>query len=183
MDTLRIAAFYAYLAAWLVLAAGAAISAIPRRGGRTSPASFHLSTPAVIGTVLQVTAALPITMSLPPGPLRPGQYELIATLFLAPFAAFLFIWAIRSAGAAQPLATRGAYKWLRHPIYLAFLAMLLATGLLTSAGVRLAAALAMFLAGSELRIAAEESDLERRFPAEYSSYRRTTRWRYLPGLR
>jgi protein-S-isoprenylcysteine O-methyltransferase Ste14 len=31
------------------------------------------------------------------------------------------------------LVIRGAYSWLRHPIYLAFLAMLLATGLIASA--------------------------------------------------
>ena len=79
--------------------------------------------------------------------------------------------------------THGVYAWMRHPIYLAFLAMLLATGLLASAGRGLLVAVVMYLAGSELRIASEEEDLARTFRAEYEQYRLRTRWRYLPGLR
>ena len=187
MDTLRLAAFCAYLAAWLVLAVAAALSAIPRARKAGAPAIINLSASSIAGTLLQVTSALPITLSLPPGPLRPNRPELAAALILSPFAAGLFVWALRSAptmaGVAGALVTRGAYRWLRHPIYLAFFAMLLATGLLASAGPKLLIAAAMFLLGSELRSAAEEADLARRFPAEYPAYRRRTRWRYLPGLR
>ena len=79
--------------------------------------------------------------------------------------------------------THGVYARMRHPIYLAFLAMLLATGLLASAGQGLLIAVALYLTGSELRIASEEEDLAREFAAEYEQYRLRTRWRYLPGLR
>jgi protein-S-isoprenylcysteine O-methyltransferase Ste14 len=72
---------------------------------------------------------------------------------------------------------------MRHPIYAAFLAMLLATGLLTSAGLILVAATVLYMAGSEFRIGSEEAKLAENFPASYAQYRLQTRWLYLPGLR
>ena len=79
--------------------------------------------------------------------------------------------------------TAGAYRQLRHPMYLAFLAMLLATGLLASAGLKLIVATGLYIVGSEIRIASEEAELEQKFPKEYPRYRSKTRCRYLPGLR
>ena len=145
-----------------------------------------MTAPVITGMLLQSTAALPITLSLSDGPLRPRTFELIGTLALAPLGAALFVWAlwsVRSDAEAKRLVTGGAYAWLRHPMYLAFLAMLLATGLLASAGLKLVAATVLYLAGSELRIASEEAELRERFPADYAQYRLKTRWRYLPGLR
>jgi len=113
---------------------------------------------------------------------RPGTLADV----LAPFAAALFVWALFSAShdaGAETLVTRGAYAWLRHPIYLAFLGMLVATGLLASNGLRLVMAVLIYLVGSELRIASEEKALTRNFHSEYEKYRLRTRWRYLPGLR
>ena len=81
------------------------------------------------------------------------------------------------------MVTGGAYSWVRHPIYLAFLAMLVATGMLISSGVKLILPVLLYLAGSELRIASEEVELAKRFPDAYAMYRSRTRWRYLPGLR
>ena len=186
MDQLRVAAFYTYLAAWLVLLLGAAISSIPSRRTQRTARPITPTASAVIGVLLQGTAALPITMSLPSGPLRPSAWSLAAALLLSPLAAAIFVWALhsaRGASAGAALVTNGPYGWLRHPIYFAFFAMLVATGLLTSAGWMLLAAVAMYIAGSELRIAAEEAELERRFPADYAAYRRRARWRYLPGVR
>ena len=105
---------------------------------------------------------------------------------LAPLAASLFVWVLQTApnkGEAETLVTGGAYAWLRHPMYLAFLAMLVATGLIVSAGLKLVVAVVLYLAGSELRIASEEANLAEKFPADYAKYRLQTRWRYLPGLR
>jgi protein-S-isoprenylcysteine O-methyltransferase Ste14 len=136
--------------------------------------------------LLQGSSALPISLSLPDGPLRTGTAELIVTLGLAPLAVVLFCWALWSArkdSEGQWLITTGPYAWLRHPMYFAFLAMLIATGLLVSARVALGIATVLYVVGSELRIAAEETDLASRFPADYAEYRRTTKWRYLPGLR
>ena len=181
IEQLRLLAFCVYLVSWLVLAGAAVASAIPRR--RQAAAPIHLTTPAIVGTLLQAASALPITLFLNPGPLRPDAVALCATLVLTPFAAALFSWAVWSAPRANTLATGGAYARLRHPMYLAFLAMLLATGLLASAGLKLILAAGLYITGSEMRIASEEAELERRFPQEYPQYRAKTRWRYLPGLR
>ena len=68
-------------------------------------------------------------------------------------------------------------------MYLAFLMMLIATGLLVSTGLKLVAPIALYLWGSEMRVASEEAELVAQFPEAYAQYRRRTRWRYLPGLR
>ena len=147
---------------------------------------LRMTTPVIAGMLMQGTSALPISLSLQDGPLRPRTFEMIGTIVLALVAAVLFGWAVGSArhhSDANKLVTGGAYKWLRHPMYLAFLAMLVATGFLASAGVKLLVAVVIYIAGSELRIATEEAELLDRFPGDYARYRLQTRWRYLPGLR
>lgn len=181
---LRVVVFCVYLAAWLVLTIAAVAGTIPRRH-RLATISAHIKVPEMVGMLLQGAAALATTLSMKSGPLQPGTLKLVGTLALAPLAAALFVWALRSAPStgAETLTTGGAYAWLRHPIYSAFLAMLLATGLLVSGGLKLIVAVGLYLAGSELRIASEETDLAEKFPACYAQYRIRTRWRYLPGLR
>jgi protein-S-isoprenylcysteine O-methyltransferase Ste14 len=180
LQTLRIAAFSAYLAAWLVLGLAALANALSRK----AKSAEGLTPPVLLGTLLQALAPLLITLKISTAPLRPHPAELITILLLAPLAAALFTWALRSAPkTANTLVTTGAYRWLRHPIYLAFFAMLLATGLLLSARLPLLAAAILYLAGSELRIAVEEEELTERFPAAYPLYQQRTPWRYLPGLR
>ena len=184
-DPLRIAAFCAYLAAWLVFAIAAVVGAVPRLR-RHAEVTARLTAPVIIGTLLQGAAAFAITRSMGSGPLRPHRFELAGVLVLAPLGAAVFVWALRSVprnADANKLVTGGAYSWLRHPIYLAFFAMLVATGLLVSGGIRLVFPVLIYLAGSELRIAVEEEELAERFPDSYPEYRSRTRWRYLPGLR
>ena len=53
---------------------------------------------------------------------------------------------------------------MRNPLYLAFLAMLVATGFLISGGIKLILPVLLYLAGSELRIASEERELAEKFP-------------------
>ena len=187
MDPLKLAAYCAYLASWLVFALAAAAGALPRLRRQNQPALESGMTPPVfIGTLLQVLGAFVLTGTMGSGPLRARPAELAGALLLAPAGAALFVWALRSApkdARAERLVTDGAYKWLRHPIYLAFLAMLLATGLLLSAGPKLLLSILLYVGGSELRIASEEGELAERFPEEFARFRRQTRWRYLPGLR
>jgi protein-S-isoprenylcysteine O-methyltransferase Ste14 len=185
LQTLRVTSFVVYLASWFALAIVAILGALPRRG-QNGGAAPVMTVSVVLGTILQTCSALPISLFLPDGPLRPVRLELIAALVLAPSAVLLFgwsQWSARKPRAGNMLITTGPYAWLRHPIYLAFLAMLIATGLLVSARLTLALATILYVIGSELRIRAEEADLERRFPTEYSEYRRNTPWAYVPGVR
>lgn len=168
-DTLQAVAFAAYIGAWLTFLAGAIHGALPSTRRRAAPA-LPATTPAAIGTMIQVASALVLALSMPSVHLRPPPLQLVAVIVLAPFAAALFIWSIRSA------PTTGAYSFLRHPNYLAFLAMLLATGLLVTGIPALALAVVIYFAGTELRVHAEERAL-----AQHERSR--TRWRYLPGLR
>lgn len=142
--------------------------------------------PVIAGTFLQWAAFASIMLTLPATPLRPGPFESAGGLALAPLAVVLFIWAQQfsaPSGTTQTLVTSGAYRWLRHPIYLAFLLMLLATAFVASTGPKMLAAVALFIAGSEIRIAIEEAELATKFPNEFPAYRKRTSWRYLPGLR
>jgi protein-S-isoprenylcysteine O-methyltransferase Ste14 len=144
-----------------------------------------MKVPVLIGTLLQWLAAYAITRSMASGPLQPRTFELAGALVLAPLGAAVFVWALESVrrGGVDTLVMSGAYSWLRHPMYLAFLAMLVATGFLVAGGVKLIVPVVLYLAGSELRIASEEAELDEKFPEAHSLYRRQTRWRYLPGLR
>jgi protein-S-isoprenylcysteine O-methyltransferase Ste14 len=183
MNLLKIAAYCAYLASWLTFAIAAVAGALPKLG-KPPHDGFKIEMPALIGTLLQGFAALATTRLMPAGPLHPAPWESIGTLLLAPFGCAMFVWALRSSP-RQPgqLATGGAYAWLRHPIYLAFLALLLATGFLLSARFRLVLPVMLYVSGSELRIFCEERELAVRFREEFARYRRKTRWMYLPGLR
>ncbi len=172
MFSLRLVAFSAYLLSWALVAVGAVWSALPTR----QPAPSHHHFP---GMLLQIAGVLAITAFLPSGPLAPSQFELGVALALAPGGAILYAATI-AAGSAGGLITRGPFAFVRHPMYLAFLLLLVATAALAAAGWRTVAAVALYLAGSELRLAHEEAALSS--PA-YEAYRRTTRWRYLPGLR
>ncbi len=183
MNPLRIAAFGAYLGSWLVLASAAIVSALPRLRQVSGAVNMGVSAPVIVGTLLQIAAAAIITLSMNAGPLHPESWELVGASLLAPFGAALFVWAIRSAPSdADVLVTVGAYRWLRHPMYLSLFAMLLATGLLASSGVILLAAAACYLVGSKLRVDWEEAELVRKFPIEFPAYSLSTPWRCLPGL-
>jgi protein-S-isoprenylcysteine O-methyltransferase Ste14 len=185
IDPLKIAAYCVYLSAWVVFAIAAVAGALPVLR-RQAAAMTVITAPVIVGTLLQALAAFAITRSMGSGPLQPRTFELAFVLVLAPLGAALFVWALRSVprdADGDTLVTGGAYRWLRNPIYLAFLAMLLATGLVISGGVKLILPVILYIAGSELRIASEERELAEKFPKDYAAYRSRTRWRYLPGLR
>ena len=93
---LRFAAFCVYLAAWVVLAIAAVVGAIPRLQ-RVASGSTRITVPDLVGMLLQGCAALATTLSMKPGPLRPGTLALAGALVLSPLAAGLFVWALRSA--------------------------------------------------------------------------------------
>jgi len=175
----RLLAFVTYLAAWFVFATAAVLNAFTKV--RQPPSPVVLNAPLVVGTLLQFAGALAVTLSMSRlAPLAPPLAHLVAVMMLAPAAAILFIWTLRTQGPG--LVTTGAYGQLRHPLYLAFFLMLLATGLLVTSLPKLAGAALLYLLGSELRLASEERELLARYP-DYAAYRQATRFRYLPGIR
>jgi len=127
----------------------------------------------------------------PPG-FEKSAPSLIASMLLAPAAVVLVFAATRHLGKQwryeaalsedHELIRTGPYRRLRHPIYASMLGMLLATLLAWTWWPLLIASLLFFLAGTEIRVRAEERLLAARFRDEYSAYRAGT-WAYIPYLR
>jgi protein-S-isoprenylcysteine O-methyltransferase Ste14 len=81
------------------------------------------------------------------------------------------------------LITTGPYRIVRHPVYLAFLGMTVATILMRGNFAERALALAVFAAGTEIRVSAEERLLRAAFGYRFSDYVNLTQWAYLPWIR
>jgi protein-S-isoprenylcysteine O-methyltransferase Ste14 len=71
---------------------------------------------------------------------------------------------------------------VRHPIYTSLLAILVSTLLLLTRWEWVAVSLALFVAGTEIRVRAEDSLLATRFGDEFSEYRKRVP-AYVPFLR
>ncbi len=80
------------------------------------------------------------------------------------------------------LVQSGVYSVVRHPIYASMIALLLATGFLRAPLTLCAIALALMIAGTEIRIHAEELLLAERFGQQFADYRARVP-AYLPFLR
>lgn len=128
---------------------------------------------------------------------RPPKFQkwsaaLIASMILGPFSAALACAATRHLGKQwryeaairedHELIQTGPYAWVRHPIYSSMFGMLLATGLAWTWWPMLTAAVIFFVAGTEIRIRAEERLLAERFGDAFTAYRaRVPAW--LPPIR
>jgi len=80
------------------------------------------------------------------------------------------------------LVQTGPYRWVRHPIYASMLGMLTATGAAWSWWPMWIAGTVAFLAGTEIRVRAEERLLEERFRDSFRAYRARVP-AYIPFLR
>jgi protein-S-isoprenylcysteine O-methyltransferase Ste14 len=69
------------------------------------------------------------------------------------------------------LIQTGPYAWVRHPIYASMFGMLLASGFCWTWWPMFVAAILVFLAGTEIRVRAEEHLLAERFKHSFSAYR------------
>jgi protein-S-isoprenylcysteine O-methyltransferase Ste14 len=83
--------------------------------------------------------------------------------------------------ADHQLVQTGAYRIVRHPIYTSMLCMLAGTGLLTTRLWLVAIAMAIWIAGTEIRVRIEDSLLASRFGEEFDDYRRRVH-AYVPFL-
>src|SRR5260370_789157 len=128
---------------------------------------------------------------------RPAGFEksaaaLIASMVLCPMAVALAWAAARHLGkqwrfeaalsADHELIQTGPYRWVRHPIYTSMLIMLLAAGAAWTWWPMLAAGLVVFLAGTEIRVRAEDRLLAERFQESFIVYRARVP-AYIPFLR
>jgi protein-S-isoprenylcysteine O-methyltransferase Ste14 len=118
----------------------------------------------------------------------PGR-RLVASwtvLLLYPLGVFMDVWGRLSLGrnigvlpAQREIVDRGAYRWVRHPIYTAVFLMVIAGMLRTFSAWNLllySLAVILFVA----RTLAEEEFL--RTDSAYSAYMRRVHWRWFPGI-
>jgi protein-S-isoprenylcysteine O-methyltransferase Ste14 len=80
---------------------------------------------------------------------------------------------------AQHLVVTGLYRYVRNPMYIAVLSVIVGQGLLFGSGVVLRYALVVALGFHLFVLLHEEPSLRRRFAAEYEAYCRAVR-RWLP---
>ncbi len=127
-----------------------------------------------------------------PGTAAPGVARMLASMILAPLATVFGWLAVRHLGKQlrilaglypdHELIRTGPYSIVRHPVYASLFLMMLATGLLFARWPVLLLAIALYIAGTEIRIAAEEGLLQSRFGKEFENYK-TSVPAYLPFLR
>jgi len=129
--------------------------------------------------------------------IRPAAFHkstptLVASMVLAPPSVAL-VWAAtrhlgrqwRYAAALREdheLVQSGPYRWLRHPVYASMFGMLLATGFCWTWWPQFLGSILFFIAGTEIRIRAEEQLLASHFQDSFRVYRSKT-WAYMPFLR
>ncbi|HEY7839493.1 MAG TPA: isoprenylcysteine carboxylmethyltransferase family protein [Terriglobales bacterium] len=80
------------------------------------------------------------------------------------------------------LIRSGPYRWVRHPIYASMLCLLLGTGAVLTPPGLFAAAIAVFLVGTEIRVRIEDHLLAARFGPDWRAYQRAVP-AYIPYLR
>jgi protein-S-isoprenylcysteine O-methyltransferase Ste14 len=80
------------------------------------------------------------------------------------------------------LIRTGPYRFVRNPIYTSMLCVLLGTALVVTPVWLFAAALAIFLIGTTIRVRAEEKLLAARFGEQFTAYRRSVS-RLVPFVR
>lgn len=92
-------------------------------------------------------------------------------------------WRIKAVVTADhQLVTTGPYSLVRHPIYLSLMGMALATALLMTSTQGLLLALVIYIAGTEIRVHAEDGILRQRFGAAFEDYEQRVK-AYLPFVR
>jgi protein-S-isoprenylcysteine O-methyltransferase Ste14 len=151
-------------------------------------AVISLRKATVAGFGLQAAASLlPWFWRRPSGAVRDA-----AAMLLAAAAVAFGCWAVRALGkqwrvpaaliADHELIRRGPYSMVRHPVYLSFLAMTVAGALVATGWPGIVVSAAVFIAGTEIRVRAEDRLLAGRFGAEFEAYRRRVP-AYLPLVR
>ena len=154
--------------------------------------SITVGGPSLLGLLLETAAIFMVWIFRVPGGWRENPAVLAAALALGVTGDVLMWTAITHLGRQfriqaglyhdHELVRSGPYSLLRHPIYAGLLAVTLATGLLQAPWPWVLVALAVFVAGTEIRVRTEDRLLASRFGAEFAEYKKTVP-AYLPFVR
>jgi protein-S-isoprenylcysteine O-methyltransferase Ste14 len=127
-----------------------------------------------------------------PGNSIPGPARIVASMALAPVGAVFGWLSVRHLGkqlrvlaglyADHELIRTGPYAIVRHPVYASLFLMMLASGLLFARWPMLLLSIVLYIAGTEIRIHAEEGLLRQRFGKAFEQYQRSVP-AYLPFVR
>lgn len=144
------------------------------------------------GIGLVFVAFMLVWMWVKPAGFHKSSESLIAAMILGPISVVLAWSAAHELGkqwrfeaaisADHKLIQTGPYRWMRHPIYTSMFGMLMATGAAYTWWPMWVAGGAAFIAGTEIRVRAEDRLLEERFQDSFRAYRARVR-AYLPFLR
>jgi protein-S-isoprenylcysteine O-methyltransferase Ste14 len=172
------------MAAWLVLAVVFAAKARLRlKVQRRSPSSLGgMAIQAVAFTLAWMPHGTTAIDPLPPS----GAWAIWIAAPVLALSVWLMSASVRTLGRQWSLAaeiqkrhvliTSGPYAYLRHPIYVGTLGMLIGTGLIVTTPIRYLAAVPIYLAGTWIRVREEERLLREAFGEEYETYARRVRF-------
>lgn len=154
--------------------------------------SITVAGPTRAGLLLETGAILIAFLFRLPADAPPGAARLAACMLVSPLAPLLSWTSVRHLGRQfrihaglyhdHELVRTGPYAIVRHPIYTSLLAILLGTLLLLTPGKWMAVSLALFIAGTEIRVRTEDRLLSGRFGPVFDDYRRRVR-AYIPFVR
>jgi len=159
---------------------------------RQKRASITDSRPTLIGLSLECLGIfLAFVFRFPPD-FSPGIARVAASLLFAVLAALLSWTSVRHLGRQfrvraglyedHELVRTGPYAIVRHPIYASLLAALICTLILLTPWQWALVSLALFVAGTEIRVHSEERLLESRFQEAFREYRKKVP-AYVPFVR
>jgi len=144
------------------------------------------------GILLQMFGFALVWAYIRPVGFQKAPASLVVSMILGPASVVLVWMAARHFGKQwrfeaaliqdHDLVRTGPYRFIRHPIYASMLGMLLATGFAWTWWPMFAGAVVAYLAGTEIRVRAEDRLLEERFQEAFVAYRSRVR-AYIPGLR
>lgn len=173
------------LIAWSLAFVGARKRAAGHKKVVSAPASKW-------GIILQVGGFALVCAYVRPVGFEKSGSCLIASMILGPPSVALAWMAARQLGKQwrfeaalcedHELIQTGPYRWVRHPIYASMLGMLLAVGAAWTWWPMFIGALIIFLAGTEIRVRAEDRLLSERFQESFIAYRLRV-CAYIPFIR
>ncbi len=153
--------------------------------------SVTVAGPTRIGLLLE-TLAIAVAFFPAPGTPRTSAPAVAAALVFAVAGVLLGWTAVPHLGKQfrvhaglyhdHELVRTGPYAVVRHPIYASLLAMLLCTMVLLTSWPRAVVSLAIFIAGTEIRVRCEDGLLGSRFGEQFAEYRNKVP-AYIPFLR